>query len=220
MKNENIDFLMLYKNLLNSLSIRLFDFLISLIAILLLSPIFLTLYFLIFFASGAPVFFYQERVGKNKRLFRLIKFRSMYNDWAEKLISVNHNLLVDGVNKYTYQTNSVNDSRITPVGKFIRKYSLDELPQFFNVLLGHMSIVGPRPDVIEQNVHYSLLDWESRLSIRPGITGLAQIKGRSTLSFQSRLKFDLFYVRKRTFYLYLFVIFKTFTAIFNFGNSN
>jgi O-antigen biosynthesis protein WbqP len=137
--------------------IRLFDFVFSIFGLLLLSPLFIILYIVGYFDSGAPIF-KQERVGKNKRPFKLYKFRSMY------------------IHTKSVATHLANASSITPFGKFLRSSKLDELPQLFNVLLGDMSLVGPRPNLYNQEE--LMIEREKRgvYRHRPGITGLAQIQ--------------------------------------------
>jgi lipopolysaccharide/colanic/teichoic acid biosynthesis glycosyltransferase len=135
--------------------------------------------------SGWPVFFRQVRVGRGGREFGMFKFRSMVKDAAST---------------GPYFTEA-NDVRITRVGRFIRRTSIDELPQIINVLLGDMSLVGPRPDVPEQQALYSPEDWSRRCSVRPGITGLAQAMIRSVGTHQDRLALDLRYTREQSSWL-------------------
>ena len=156
---------------------RLTDIVLSVIALMLLSPVLLLTALAVVLESGLPVFFKQTRVGLGGREFGMFKFRSM---------------LKNAASTGPYFT-EVNDARITRVGQFIRRTSIDELPQIINVLLGDMSLVGPRPDVPVQKPLYSPEDWARRCSVRPGITGLAQVKGRSNVSFERRLQLDLDY---------------------------
>lgn len=159
---------------------RTTDIVLSVLALTLLSPIFCLVAFAIVLDSGFPVFFKQKRVGVNGREFGIFKFRSMRQNAASS-------------GPYFTQANDV---RITGVGQFLRRTSIDELPQLINVLQGDMSLVGPRPDVPAQQSLYSPEDWKLRCSVRPGITGLAQVKGRSAVSFEQRLAMDLDYVRQ------------------------
>ncbi|MEZ8825283.1 sugar transferase [Vibrio amylolyticus] len=156
---------------------RTFDIVVSLVALFLLSPILVVVSALIWKNDRGPVFFRQRRVGLNGKEFCILKFRSMVENAPE----------LGG-----YQTLD-NDNRITKVGAFIRKTSIDELPQFLNVLKGDMSIVGPRPNVLAQRDEYDEWEWNARNSVRPGITGLAQAKGRSSLSPARRTQLDLEY---------------------------
>lgn len=158
---------------------RLLDIMLSLAALVLLSPLLLLAALFIVLDSGWPVFFRQTRVGRGGQPFSILKFRSMRANAA-------------AMGPYFTQAN---DPRITGVGRLIRRTSIDELPQLLNVLQGDMSLVGPRPDVPAQQSLYSPGDWAMRCSVRPGITGLAQVRGRSQASFEQRLAFDLEYVK-------------------------
>jgi lipopolysaccharide/colanic/teichoic acid biosynthesis glycosyltransferase len=158
---------------------RLTDIILSLVALALLSPVLLLTAIAVVLDSGLPVFFKQTRVGLEGREFGMLKFRSMVKN-------------ASSTGPYFTQDN---DARITRVGHFIRRTSIDELPQIINVLLGDMSLVGPRPDVPAQQSLYAPQDWAQRCSVRPGITGLAQVKGRSAVSFEQRLALDLDYAK-------------------------
>lgn len=149
--------------------------------------------FAIWLGDRGPIFYRQKRVGRGTKTFDLLKFRTMVVN-ADKL----------GI----YQT-AENDSRITKVGNFLRRTSLDELPQLLNVLLGDMSLVGPRPDVPQQETLYSECEWQARHIVRPGITGLAQASGRSNIDFETRKRLDLDYVSRATLWLDLMIIFRT-----------
>ncbi|MEO8390192.1 MAG: sugar transferase [Polaromonas sp.] len=157
---------------------RLLDTVLSLLALLLLLPLLLLVALAIVLDNGPPVFFCQNRVGLGGRSFKIFKFRSMRNDAA-------------AAGPYFTEAG---DLRITRVGRFIRRTSIDELPQLLNVLKGDMSLVGPRPDVEAQRPLYVPEDWVRRCSVRPGITGLAQVNGRSNISWERRLELDLQYV--------------------------
>lgn len=164
---------------------RLFDLAASLVALLLLSPVLLGTAFAVALESGFPVLFRQTRLGLRGREFGMFKFRSMVKNAA-------------AIGPYF---TAANDPRITRVGRFIRRTSLDELPQLVNVLLGDMSLVGPRPDVPAQRSLYSDADWAQRCSVRPGLTGLAQALYRSDAVGNQRLEADLRYVRECSFWL-------------------
>jgi len=172
---------------------RLFDISMSLVGLLCLLPLFVIIALIFAFNKLGPVFYRQQRVGKNGQLFVMYKFRSMKID-AEKT--------------GTYFT-SENDPRITPVGKWLRRTSIDELPQLINVFLGDMSLVGPRPDVLQQKELYSQANWNKRNSVRPGITGLAQATVRSSAIEGERERLDLEYVDKSSFMYDLKIIFMT-----------
>ncbi len=172
---------------------RLFDIVASLAALLLLSPLLLGTALAVALDSGRPVLFRQTRIGLHGRTFGMYKFRSMVKNAAS-------------IGPYFTSTN---DPRITRVGRFIRRTSLDELPQLINVLAGDMSLVGPRPDVPAQRKLYSDAHWAQRCSVRPGITGLAQALYRSESVGDQRLQADLRYVRERSFWLDIRIILMT-----------
>lgn len=169
---------------------RLLDMLLSLAALAVLSPVLACTALAIALESGRPVLFRQARLGLGGREFGMYKFRSMVKDAATV---------------GPWHTAS-DDPRITRVGRFIRRTSIDELPQLFNVLAGDMSLVGPRPDVPAQRALYSDADWALRCSVRPGITGLAQALLRSDATPQQRLDLDLRYAREHGPWLDLKVI--------------
>ena len=186
---------------------RIGDIVFSLIVLTLGSPIFILIGILVKLSSPGSVFYIQKRVGRNYREFGCIKFRTMYKD-ADDLLS---NLL----EKYPLMRKEFEndfklrqDPRITKLGRFLRRSSLDELPQFFNVLKGEMSVVGPRPIVSNEIIKYSLF-MEEVISVRPGLTGLWQVSGRNNLSYKKRVELDLFYARNRNFILDLEIIILT-----------
>lgn len=151
----------------------------------------------------AKVFFVQERVGKDGKLFKMIKFRSMQEDAEEQLKNLLHKNEVKGA-----MFKMKNDPRVTRVGKFIRKTSIDELPQFFNVLIGDMSLVGPRPPLMREVVQYSEKD-KARLLVKPGITGLWQVTVRNNSDFDMMVQLDLKYIKQLSIKNDLKIIFKT-----------
>ena len=164
---------------------RVVDVAVSLAALVLLAPAWLAVALAIALDDGRPVLFRQVRVGRAGREFGMYKFRSMVKDAA-------------ATGSYSTATN---DPRITRVGRFIRRTSLDELPQLLNVLQGHMSLVGPRPDVPAQRPLYSDEEWQLRCSVRPGITGLAQAQLRSEATEEQRRTLDLRYAREHNLWL-------------------
>lgn len=183
------------------------DLALSSILLLVLSPVFLVIAIWIKVTSRGPVFFTQERVGLNKRTFRMIKFRSMRDDAEELRDSIAHLNEVDGpVFKIQH------DPRITSVGKFLRRTSLDELPQLINVLRGEMSLVGPRPPLPEEVDRYEWM-FRKRLSVKPGMTCIWQISGRSDVSFARWMRMDQDYVENWSLWLDLQILWKTIPAV-------
>ncbi|QDQ86238.1 sugar transferase [Alcaligenaceae bacterium SJ-26] len=182
---------------------RFFDVVAAGLAIVFLSPIFLSVAIAICLSDFGPVLFRQRRVGRHGGEFFIYKFRSMVVN-AERLGGYS---TVDG------------DARITRVGRFIRRTSLDELPQLFNVLLGDMSVVGPRPDVPAQRELYTEAEWCLRHSVRPGITGLAQATLRSAATQEQRKKMDLEYAERASLLFDLKIIFLTFKQVFGKGGN-
>ncbi|QEE49464.1 sugar transferase [Flavobacterium alkalisoli] len=174
---------------------RFFDLIISIFIIVIFLPIFIIIFLILFVQNSGEVFFIQTRIGKMNKEFGLIKFRSMNNKKDDQ-----GNLLKDM-------------DRITPFGHFIRKASLDELPQIFNILKGEMSLVGPRPLLSEYLPYYSEYHIR-RHEIKPGITGLAQIEGRNYLKFSERFNLDVHYVDNVSLKLDLQILVKTFFKIF------
>lgn len=169
---------------------RCLDFLLSLCAIILLSPLLLVLTILVRLKLGSPVIFHQERPGKDEKIFTLCKFRTMTDERDEK-----GELLPDAV-------------RLTKFGKFLRGTSLDELPELFNILKGDMSIIGPRPLLVSYLPYYSKRE-KLRHSVRPGLTGLAQVSGRNFIDWDRRMDKDIEYVEHLSFAMDLKVIWLT-----------
>lgn len=176
----------------------LFDLIFSLAALVFLSPLMLAISLFIVLDSGFPVFFIQERAGKNGRQFLIYKFRTMFQEAVP-----DNNFLVAGSG----------DRRITRAGRLLRRFSLDEIPQFFNVLKGDMSVVGPRPTLPYQVERYDFHQ-RRRLSVKPGITGWAQVNGRNRLSWREKIVLDLWYVDHCSFFLDIKILFKTMALIF------
>lgn len=187
---------------------RAMDISVSLIALLLLSPLMISVAIAIKMESEGPVIFKQTRVGKNGRHFIFYKFRSMRKTAeADKQKILSQNESKDGV-----IFKMKDDPRITSVGKFIRKYSIDELPQFFNVLEGSMSLVGPRPPLPDEVKEYTLED-RKRLHIYPGITCIWQIAGRSNIPFKKQVSLDEEYIKNRGFFRDIVILLKTIPAV-------
>lgn len=172
-----------------------FDFLAALIGLLLLSPIFITVTLLLTIANKGKPFFFQKRPGKDEKIYSIIKFKSM-NDKKD----VNGNLLPD-------------NERLTAVGKFVRKTSLDEIPQLLNVLKSDMSLVGPRPLLPEYLEVYDDIQKKRHL-VKPGITGLAQVKGRNLMKFSERLNNDVYYVNNISFFKDFKILYLTVKSLF------
>ncbi len=187
------------------------DVLFSLAVISLGSPVFLLLALLVKLSSPGPVFYVQRRVGRDYRHFGCIKFRTMRAD-ADDILA---NLLVKSASmraEFERDFKLRKDPRITPIGRFLRRSSLDELPQFLNVLRGEMSLVGPRPIVDKELERYGEFMHEVA-SVRPGLTGLWQVSGRNNLSYAKRVRLDLAYARGRSFMLDLAIILRTFGVL-------
>ena len=187
---------------------RTFDVLAAVAAIILLSPIFIIIALLIRLESKGGALFKQERVGQNGRSFTMYKFRSMRTDAEARLVElVNSNEMESGV---IFKMKS--DPRITKVGKFIRKASIDELPQLFNVLIGDMSLVGPRPPLPKEVVQYSQRDF-MRLAAVPGITCFWQVMGRSDIPFKQQVELDIKYIKNQSFLLDVKLLLMTVPAV-------
>ncbi len=191
---------------------RLFDLVFSMTFVTIFSPVYLVLALLIKLGSKGPIFYIGKRLGKEGKHVTIYKFRTMYLDAEKRLedmLKYNPKMREEWEIYQKFQ----NDPRCTPIGKFLRKTSLDEFPQFFNVLKGDLSVVGPRPHYIEE------LEGEGNsplkkyaqfvLAVKPGITGLWQISGRSHLSYEDRVELDSLYYKKQSFFYDLMVVLKT-----------
>jgi lipopolysaccharide/colanic/teichoic acid biosynthesis glycosyltransferase len=183
------------------------DVVFSLLVLSLGSPVFLLLAVLVKLSSRGSVFYSQRRIGRGYRGFGCLKFRTMRRDADQVLAAL---LAADPVLRAEFERDHKlrNDPRITPLGKLLRRSSLDELPQFINVLKGQMSVVGPRPIVWDELRRYGR-DMDEVLSVRPGLTGLWQVSGRNNLSYRERVRLDLHYVRQRSFWLDLRIVLRT-----------
>jgi lipopolysaccharide/colanic/teichoic acid biosynthesis glycosyltransferase len=173
---------------------RLLDVGLSIFFIILLSPIYLLLSLLVLVFLGRPILFKQERPGYQGRLFNIYKFRTMRNEYND-----NGELVSD-------------EKRLTSFGRFLRSTSLDELPELFNVLLGQMSLVGPRPLLVEYLPLYSK-EQNRRHHVRPGLTGLAQVNGRNAISWKERLDYDVYYVDHVSLWLDIKIVVKTILVV-------
>lgn len=187
---------------------RLVDIACSLLALILLTPFFLVIMLIILLEDGRPFFFVQQRVGLNGRIFPFYKFRSMVKN-AEQLKDqlARQNESGDGV-----IFKMKRDPRITRIGGFLRRFSVDEFPQFFNVLKGDLAIVGPRPPVPREVAQYTLED-RKRLHVKPGLTCLWQIQGRSEIPFKEQVRLDLQYIQSQSLRKDLVIMLKTVPAV-------
>ena len=191
------------ENLYQQAGKRLFDFFVAFLGSIFLLPIFVVIAILVKTDTPGPVFYRSERYGRKGRIFNMYKFRSMVQDADKLLKQILHKNEADGP---IFKMKE--DPRVTPLGKFLRRYSLDELPQIFNVLKGDMSFVGPRPLPIDQ-IEKQDLRQLARLEVRPGITGLWQIRGRSNISFSRLVKWDVWYINNWSFWLDLNILVQT-----------
>lgn len=188
---------------------RILDFVLALLGVIILLPLFVLLASIIKIEDRkGPIIFKQIRVGKNGKRFYMYKFRSMVCNAEDlKLLLLNQNELTGPVFKIKL------DPRVTKVGRFIRKTSIDELPQLLNVLKGDMSLVGPRPPLPEEVLKYTSYEMQ-RLSVTPGLTCYWQVSGRSNTSFERWVELDLKYIKERNFFIDIKLIFKTFFVLF------
>lgn len=187
---------------------RVFDIILSLIGIIILSPLLLLVYVLIKLDSKGPAIFKQTRVGKDGVNFKIFKFRTMVVN-AEKLQKLE--LDIKNIENFVFQSRE--DSRITKIGSFLRKSSIDELPQLFNVLFGSMSLVGPRPE-IEEVVKFYPENYKKRLLVLPGITGLAQVSGRGEIELKKTVYYDLLYISRFSILYDIEILFRTLISVF------
>jgi exopolysaccharide biosynthesis polyprenyl glycosylphosphotransferase len=186
---------------------RAFDAIVSSLLSLAMAPLLLVVAIAIKLDSAGPVFFRQERVGQGGRRFRMLKFRSMYTDAEHRLHEVLPDSEADGI-----LFKIKDDPRVTRIGRIIRKWSIDELPQLFNVVRGQMSLVGPRPPLPREVEQYDR--WlRGRLHVKPGITGLWQVNGRHELTFEDYVRYDLFYVRNWSLALDVSILWRTIPAV-------
>lgn len=180
---------------------RIFDFLAAFIGLVIISPVFVTLIILLFIVNDGKPFFYQKRTGKNGRIFTIIKFKTMTD-------KVDHNgKLLPAL------------ERVTKVGNFCRKFSLDELPQLLNILKSHMSLIGPRPLLPQYLSHYSKTQYR-RHNVLPGITGWAQVNGRNAISWEQKFEYDVYYVDNQSFFLDVKILIKTIDKVISRSDIN
>jgi len=202
---------------------RCMDIIIASFGLILFSPLMLTIALGIHFFSPGPILYRQKRIGKNGQLFEMLKFRSMrlenapdiHREYVQKLIRYNNRPEDLGINSLKLKS----DPRITGLGKILRKYSVDELPQFINVILGDMSVVGPRPSLPYEYEVYK--DWhKQRLTVLPGITGLWQVTCHNTVCFDDMVRLDISYIRHMNLWLDIKICLKTpFEMVFGKGRG-
>jgi len=190
---------------------RLLNRVLALLLLLLLAPVMAIVAFLIWRRDGAPIFFGHYRVGHDGRIFRCLKFRTMLRDAEPALAAL---LARSPAARAEWQRDQKlsDDPRITPVGRFLRRTSLDELPQLFNVLRGDMDLVGPRPITVGELTRYGRVRWHY-LSVRPGITGLWQVSGRNNTSYAERVALDRTYVEQRSVWGDVRILLKTLRVV-------
>ncbi len=191
---------------------RAFDIVSASLISLAISPVLVAVALAVFFGDGKIPVYRSVRIGKDGKPFTMYKFRSMRPDAddAKKKLAAKNERKDGPLFKIE------NDPRITPVGRFIRRYDLDELPQLFNVILGNMSLVGPRPHLPEEVGKYE--EWQKRvLTLKPGITGMAQVNGRHKNSFEDEVRLDVFYIEHWSVFLDLKILLKTVSVVFSKG---
>jgi lipopolysaccharide/colanic/teichoic acid biosynthesis glycosyltransferase len=208
----NLNWLKLSFSVLNGDFVkRMFDIVFALFMLTIFSPVYLILMILVALNSRGPIFYVQQRIGKNYRPFNCIKFRTMVDD-ADKALET---IMQDSDQmRQEFQENFKlkQDPRITKIGKFLRLTSLDEFPQFWNVLKGEMSVVGPRPLIPEELPKYGR-KINTVLKIKPGITGLWQVSGRNDIPYPKRVKIDVYYATSHNWLLDLWIVYKTIGVI-------
>ncbi|MCU0542111.1 MAG: sugar transferase [Oscillatoriaceae cyanobacterium Prado104] len=196
---------------------RLFDILFSLAVLILFAPVYLLLALSIALSSPGPIFYIQERIGKNRKKFYCLKFRTMVENADDLLLEImekSPHLRQEFEDNFKLKK----DPRITWIGRFLRMTSLDEFPQFWNVLKGDMSVVGPRPLVEEELPRYGR-HINKVLTIRPGITGLWQVSGRNDIPYPRRVQIDLYYAKEKNLWMDMWIVFKTIGVVI-FPNNN
>ena len=190
---------------------RMFDIVFALFVLTVFSPVYLILMILVALNSQGPIFYVQQRIGKNYRPFNCIKFRTMIDNADEALeIIMQESDQIRQEFQDSYKLKQ--DPRITKIGKFLRLTSLDEFPQFWNVLIGEMSVVGPRPLVPEELLKYGR-KIDTVLKIKPGITGLWQVSGRNDIPYPKRVQIDVYYATSHNWVLDLWIVYKTLGVI-------
>ena len=198
-------------------SCRILDLVVALAALVVLSPVMLLIALVVKLESSGPAIFSQERVGKRQRQFTLHKFRTMstgashdrHREYVEGLYAGHQAAATDGGPRFKL----AHDPRITRVGRLLRRSSLDELPQLWNVIRGEMSLVGPRPPIDYEVASYPAPHWLTRFDVKPGLTGLWQVSGRCDLSVEQMIALDIEYVQRRSLRLNLLILLRTLPAV-------
>lgn len=189
---------------------RLFDIIFSFLALIILSPLFLIISIVQLFTSGLPIFYLHLRVGKDQKIFKMVKFRSMKNDSRP----ISEQLSVEQYQEYLETYKVTNDPRLTKFGNILRKSSLDELPQLFNIFIGQMSFIGPRP-VIKEELEKFGDKKDIVTSVKPGLTGYWAVNGRSDITdYNERVKLEVYYVEHCSLILDIKIFFKTIIVVF------
>jgi len=193
---------------------RIIDILAGIVGMIILIPLMLIIKIAnIFTKDSASIFFIQNRIGKDGKIFKMYKFRTMIvgaEEELEKLLIENEEIR----NEYELNKKIKDDPRVTKIGKFLRKTSLDEFPQFINILKGEMSLVGPRPYLKREKKDIGQ-DYYKIIEMTPGLTGLWQVSGRSNITFEERVKLDIEYYKKNSFFGDMKILLKTITAVLN-----
>lgn len=187
---------------------RILDIILSIALFIVLLPLLIIIAIIIKIDSEGPVIFKQVRVGTNGKKFKILKFRTMVKDAEKKF---NLNIDKDNLGSLVFQDKG--DTRVTKVGAFLRKTSLDELPQLINVFIGDMSLVGPRPEIPAVADYYNDIQ-KLRLKVRPGITGLAQVSGRGEIELEKTIEYDLTYIKNFSLWLDIKILLKTIAVVF------
>jgi len=187
---------------------RCFDLICSVIAVICLIPLYLIIAIIVKADSDGSVIFAHQRLGKYGKKIKVYKYRTMVPDAEHILINMPQETKIKFEKKFKIE----NDPRITRLGRFLRETSLDELPQLINIIKGEMSIVGPRP-IIEKELEKYGKSGEKLLSVKPGLTGYWQVNGRSDISYEERVKLDMYYIDKRNLYMDILIILKTIKVV-------
>lgn len=191
----------------DSVLVRFFEIVVSATALIVFAPVMLIIAIIIKRGTPGPALFFQDRIGKDMKPFRFVKFRTLYADARHRFPELYaYKYTEDEIRELKFKVED--DPRVTPQGRWLRRSSLDELPNFWNVLTGEMALVGPRPEIPEMLPYYTN-EMRAKYLVRPGVTGLAQISGRGRLSFFETTDYDLEYVRNRSLRYDLKIFFRT-----------